>query len=448
MNEIINNLTNKGVSEAELFFSDTTKENITFENGTLKSADTSQNAGIAIRAVKDNNVAFVTSSNLEDAEKIAENAIEVSKFSPKKDFEFAYNKEKIHETIGSAEIFNIPMEKLIEEGNKAVSIIKKYDSNIQVDINFNKEKRCTHLINTKGTDVEYEKNSFNAMVIGSLIEGTSFINCISLEKNNSGSMDIEKLSYDVIKNIEISKKDCAFLPGKKEVILTPSALCEILLTLQRGVNGAIVEKGISPLKGKIGEKIFDDKISIYDDATLEDGDATMSFDDEGTPARKTTIIKNGFLNSYIHSLRTASKLGQEPTGNGLRTDALFPFRKYDAPPAPNITNWVMDKGNIPYEDMVSNIKDGVIIKSIMGILMNNLENGDFAGNIGMGYVIKNGKIAGRLKDAAINANIYDIFLKNIVDLSSSLYKASAFDYLGSHLMPYVLLKDINISAKK
>ena len=117
-------------------------------------------------------------------------------------------------------------------------------------------------------------------------------------------------------------------------------------------------------------------------------------------------------------------------------------------PHPDITNWVMKPGNVKYKDMVSEIKDGIIIDNIMGIFMNNLENGDFAGNIGMGYVIKNGAIVGRLKDATINANIYDIFLNNIVALSDTSYKASFFDFIGTHLYPYIMLKDINISAKK
>ena len=216
----------------------------------------------------------------------------------------------------------------------------------------------------------------------------------------------------------------------------------IFLTLYTGLSGAMIEKGVSPLCGKIGEKIFDERITIVDDGTLKDGIYSMPFDDEGTKAQKTVLFENGVLKSHIHSLRTAEKLGCAPTGNGLKQANSSSGKALGAIQRPNISNWVMTPGNIAYEDMIKDIKDGVIIDEIMGLFTSNLLNGDFAGNIGTGYLIKDGKIVGRAKDAAINANIYNIFNNNLVGIGD---KAIVTD--GHHL-PYIMLKDIYIAGKK
>lgn len=447
MKNIIDKVIEAGAEEAELYYLNDIKEEITFENNKLKTVNNSQNSGVGVRAVKDGKMGFVTSSNLDDINKLAKNAIEVTTFSPKMEFGFACKAEMPHINLSSKKIWDIPMDNFIKDGERVIDKVKKYDDSILVNVTFNKEKRETRIINTNGLDAEYEKDNFNVFVQGNLIEGSSFINCAVSEKNKSGNYNIEEMAERIIKDISIGRKNCDFEAGSKSVILTPTVLTQVLLTLQRGVNGNLVEKGISPLCGKIGEKIFDEEISIADDGTMEEGEGSMAFDDEGTPAQKTVIVENGVLKSYLHSIKTATKLGYNPTGNGLKNEKLFLTKKYDIMPHPDITNWIMSPGNVKYEDMISEIKDGVIIDDIMGIFMNNLENGDFAGNIGMGYVIKNGKIIGRLKDAAINANIYDIFLNNIVALSDKLYRASLFSCIGTHMYPYIMLKDINISSK-
>jgi PmbA protein len=448
MKKILDKAVEMGIQEGEIFYLNNIKEEIGFENSQLKTVNSSQNAGIAFRGIKDGKMGYVTSSNLDNAEQIAHDMLEVINYSPKKEFNFSQNKQVEHKNYGNDEIWNVPMEKLIEDGHKAIDLIKKYDDEVLVSVQFAKEKQEINIVNTNDVNLQYKKNNFSLGMGGSLIQGTSFIQCGISEKNGSGKYDIRELAEKTIEKISMAKQDCSFEAGNKPAIFTPSAMLEILITLQQGISGDTVARGISPLCGKIGERILSDKITLIDDGTMEDGVSSMPFDDEGVPAQKSVLVQNGVLKSYIHSLKTAAKLGYAPTGNGLRTQDLFTYKKYDIAPKPDITNWIMAPGNVKYEDMIADIKDGIIIDNIMGIFMNNLINGDFAGNIGMGYAIKNGKIAGRVKDAAINANIYDVFLNNVVALSDKSYKCSLFDFIGTHVMPYVMLKDINIAGKK
>lgn len=448
MKHILDKFMNMGLQEGELFYLNSIKEEIGFENNKLKTVNTSQNSGVALRAVKDGKLGYVTSSNLDDVDSMIENLIKVAQYSPQKQFDFSKNQKFQEKKYSNNRVGDMSIEKLMEDGHKAIDIIRRYDDNVLVSLDFSKEEQEVTLVNTNDVNVSYKKDIFSVYMSGNLIKGTSFIGEGVGQKNTYGKCDIEEMAENIIEKISMAKQEASFMPGNKTVIFTPKALTEVFLTLQEGVNGGAIARKISPLCNKLGEKIISDKITIFDDGTMEDGASSMPFDDEGTPAQRTLLVKNGVLNSYLHSLRTATQVGQDPTGNGLRTQNLFHYKIHDIPPRADITNWIIEGGNVKYEDMVADITDGIIIDDIIGIFMNNLINGDFAGNIGMGYVIKNGKIAGRVKEAAINANIYDVFLNNVVALSDRNYNCSLFGNIGTHKMPYIMLKDINIAGKK
>lgn len=442
MSKFLDKLISKGIVEGEAYKLEKVRQQITFENNKLKTVKTSQNSGVAIRAVVDGKMGFITSTNLDDVDKVIENAISVARVSDNREFDFSKPLEYENMELKNKKIWEIPEEQLIEDGTRAIEELTKYDKDLMTYISFNKEKTEITIENTNGVNACYEKDVLEVNLFANMIKGTNFIFCGESKSSLSEKYDIREMADRAREKVNILKVTATFLPGNKSVILTPDAMSMILLTLHQGINGSMIEKGVSPLCGKIGEKIFDDRITIVDDGTLKGGVNSMPFDDEGTPSNKTILFENGILKSYIHSLRTANKLGQTPTGNGLKHAGLIPSKVLDAMQRPNVTNWIMEPGNIPYEDMIKDIKDGVIIDDIMGIFMNNLLNGDFSGNIGIGYAIKDGKIVGRVKDAAINANIYDLFKNNIVGLSDKVYNAQG------HFLPYAMLKDVYIAGKK
>ena len=86
-----------------------------------------------------------------------------------------------------------------------------------------------------------------------------------------------------------------------------------------------MQKGLSLLKDKEGEIIAADIVNLVDDPHLEDGLASVSFDDEGVATLKTYLIKNGKLNSLLHNLKTANKAGVKSTGNGFKSSYASPI---------------------------------------------------------------------------------------------------------------------------
>src|SRR5215469_7002257 len=84
------------------------------------------------------------------------------------------------------------------------------------------------------------------------------------------------------------------------------------------VNGDSIYRGASYLSGKLNEKVAGENIQIVDDGTMPGGFGTSPFDSEGVASRKTVVIENGILKSYLLNTYTAKKLGMHTTGNASR----------------------------------------------------------------------------------------------------------------------------------
>src|SRR5262249_56438536 len=102
------------------------------------------------------------------------------------------------------------------------------------------------------------------------------------------------------------------------VILDPLVANSILQHIFEGVNGDSVYRGASFLAGKLGQKVASANVTVVDDGTMVGGFGSSPFDGEGIPTRRTVVIDNGVLSSYVLNTYTAKKLGLETTGNASR----------------------------------------------------------------------------------------------------------------------------------
>jgi PmbA protein len=109
------------------------------------------------------------------------------------------------------------------------------------------------------------------------------------------------------------------------------------------------------------------------------------------------------VTNFLYDLQTAALAGKRSTGNGERGRGL---------PAPSPTAFVIAPGKTSFEEMVSDIREGLVIEELMGAEQGNILGGDFSGNVLLGYKIENGKIVGRVKDTMVSGNIYSL-LKEI-----------------------------------
>ena len=102
------------------------------------------------------------------------------------------------------------------------------------------------------------------------------------------------------------------------IVFDPMVASSILDHIFEGINGDSVYRGASFLAGKLGQKIAGDQVNVIDDGTIPGGFGTSPFDGEGIPTRRTVVIENGVLKSYLLNTYTAKKLGLQTTANASR----------------------------------------------------------------------------------------------------------------------------------
>jgi PmbA protein len=209
--------------------------------------------------------------------------------------------------------------------------------------------------------------------------------------------------------------------GRVIAYLPPETLARMLWPVFMGTNGRNVAKGDSPMAGRLGEQVLAPSLTIVDDPHQDYASGARVIDNNGIPTRQQTIFDRGVLERFLYDLDSAGLAGTEPTGN----NGCNPHSSRILP------------GNRPSSGLLADIQDGLYLRDIIGFGQSNIVNGDFSGNIGLGYRINNGEILGRVKDTMIAGNLYEI-LEQDVQLSSDT------EHEGRY--PHVVIEGVNVSA--
>jgi len=165
-----------------------------------------------------------------------------------------------------------------------------------------------------------------------------------------------------------------------------------------------IVKKRSFLTDAVGRKVASDMITMVDDGSRAGEHGYIPFDDEGTPSSRTVIIENGIYKGYMQSLETAAQMGVAPTGNGRAQD--FGRRMWV-----RMTNTFFEKGDATLEEMIEDVKYGVLTEK----MINGMEDpvgGGFEAKSLRGFLIENGKITDMLRSFTLTGSALDI-LKTI-----------------------------------
>jgi TldD protein len=159
----------------------------------------------------------------------------------------------------------------------------------------------------------------------------------------------------------------------------------------------------------LGRRFGGKNLNIVDGAAVPELRGSYKYDDEGVPATRTHLIKEGILVGRLHSRETAKKMGEKPTGNARAIS-------YRYPPIVRMTNTFIEPRDISFDEMISDIKEGVYAKNWYGG-MTSMEM--FTFSAGEAYMIRNGKIAELLRPVMLTGNIFTT-LENIDAIGDDL----------------------------
>lgn len=145
-----------------------------------------------------------------------------------------------------------------------------------------------------------------------------------------------------------------------------------------------------------GRQMGAKNLNVVDDGSLDRTIGSLCFDDEGTPTRKTYLIKEGVLTGHLHSLETAAKMGATPTGNARAVGR-------EHPPVVRMTNTFIENGNMSVEELFAEVDDGIYACDAFG---GQTEFEMFTFSAGYGHRIENGQIGDLVRDVILTGNVF------------------------------------------
>lgn len=146
----------------------------------------------------------------------------------------------------------------------------------------------------------------------------------------------------------------------------------------------------------LGRRFGPKELQIFDGAAPAGHRGSYFYDDEGTPATTTQLIKDGVLVGRLHSRETAGKLGETPTGNARCLN-------YHYPPLVRMTNTWIERGQTAVKDLFLGIKEGVYARNWLG----GMTNGEmFTFSAAEAWMIRDGQIAEPVRDVTLSGNVF------------------------------------------
>lgn len=430
MEEVLE-LASKVSDQAEVYSVEKISDSISFENSKLQDIESGFQAGVCLRIIKDDRLGFAYTCNLLNKEELIRNALDSLKGGVTASFRFPSTKcEKSLNTYDSA-IENVSNSDIVYECKRVCEILNQYVKE-QINIHAYKGLSTIRLMNTSGTDVScrYSVYVFNAQLLYPYTSASVNRSIVSKGFLKASDEYVDYLVF-MFKN---SIKEVRPKTDRLKVLFLPETLYVLIWRLQTATNAMSLYQGISPVADKIGERIFDERLTIYNNPFDDSIPGARLFDDEGVLCRYMPVIEKGVLKNFYYDLYFAEKMNKESTGNGFK-GSMF------AKPAPTLSHLFIEKGEKSLQELIQMIDYGIIVGEALGAHSGNIPNGDFSIGVSPAIYVENGEIVGHIKDVMVAGNIYDV-MKSIVGIENRIYPAP------SGFFPSMLFDNINVTFKK
>ncbi len=385
---------------------------ILLDNGEIREISNNFSSGAAVRALDGGSWGFVSLDDSDDLENALTSAKKLAGAARKR-----FPREiVILAPVEKPHMHDLPMVREHPEDipiENKVKLLTEIEKSARVDgiSSTNAVYSESHVTvmysNSEGLDCEYTLNRIGFA-----------INAIA---QSGGNYQIGRESRFGIMGFELFKEHDAFELARKagntavELLSakTPKA-GEYPVILDQELAGVFIHEAVghaveadhviegnSILAGKIGERIAAPCVTVYDDPSLHEF-GYYPFDDEGAESKRTTLIKDGLLESFIHSRETAGKLG----GSSRNARAQGYAR-----PVIRMSNTFIAPDGTKFEEMLDELKDGIYLIGSRGGQVNPGE-GVFQFNAERGFIIENGELSTPLRDVSLSGHTLEI-LNNV-----------------------------------
>lgn len=295
--------------------------------------------------------------------------------------------------------------------------------------------------NSAGAQVRYGHTEEAGYLVTSVTRPEDQLEAYELYQSTAEGVDYANPLSRMVLKVQGCERPARLASGSYPVLFTPNAL-GTFHALTNALNGKPVVEGLSSLRDALGTQALSELLTIIDDPTVAGGPMSYPLDDEGVTASPTTLVDQGIVRGFLFDLRYGQRSGTGSTGNGIRCGrmSLGAGRSYQNEVIPHASNTIIGGGTQPLADLIRGLSRGVIVDGVMGVHTTNPISGDFALNLDLALVVEQGEIVGRLKDAMLSGNTFQLLRQQLLALSAERH------WVGNTLAPWFLVDGLGIST--
>lgn len=433
-----------GLDEVEAYVLDKEVITIRIANSQIIESKGIRDRGLAIRVVKDKAIGsaattVLTSDNLK---KSLHDAFASAKVRGPAKHWASLPKPKKFEAV--PKLWDEKLAKLtVDETAKIAfrmldSALGRGDKIADVSGSLNLVRESVSLMNTHGLDVEEKASYILGTVTTEAKEGTSTSSGFSFQSARTlADFNADQVGIEAADMALKSLGARSINEDKYSLILTPAAFGEVLAFVfsPHFVSKSYQDK-VSCFYGKLGRKIVDENVTVYDDPRVIGGLGSKSFDDEGVPTRRIPLIEKGVFKKLLYDTFYASKDKVQTTGNALRFGGPI-GRSYDPIPFPSPHNMLVKPSDYTVDELIRETRHGILVSRLWYTYPLNPERGDFSTTARSGnFLIEKGEIK------------YPVRMMRIYDnLPRWLNSVGGIGKKASQVMPWHALPSITPAIK-
>ena len=391
----------KSCDDGELYLQFTASEAFGFDDGRLKTADYSRDAGFGLRGVSGEMTGFAHANDI-SAAAIARAGETLSLLDPAKGAMAAPpRRNNRHLYTDTSPLDGVPFAakvKLLEDIDAAA---RARDPRVA---------QVTATLMANWSVVEIVRGDAEPMFdVRPMVRLNVSIVAEQNGRRETGNYGIGgRYSYDqlfepacwmhaidaALAQALVNLESIAAPAGEMTVLVAPG-WPGILLheAIGHGLEGDFIRKGTSAFAGRLGERVAAPGVTVVDDGSIDARRGSLSIDDEGTPSQENILIEDGILRGFMQDRLNARLMGVAPTGNGRR-------QSYSHAPLPRMTNTFMRAGNDEPAELLSRMKKGIFAKSFGGGQV-DITSGKFVFSCTEAYLVEDGKIGAPIKGATL-----------------------------------------------
>lgn len=427
------------IGDYELYYTESGATMVEIFKEEIKNYKIENSMGICFRCIVDGKAGYASTENLtgEEAGFLVKRALENAKSIESEDpcllhqkgdtYAVVNDESTVPEAVGT-ELVDAAME--IQKAMYAKDSRVKDGS--QTNLAYQEERYA--LCNSNGLDLEDKIRAAYCYASALASDGQEMYNGGKSKIGNLRDFDLKGIASEAVEDAVSTIGAEGVDSGKYTLVLSNEVMSMLLNTYSSVFSAEEAQKGLSLLKGKEGEKIAADIITITDDPLYKDSVLKRTFDGEGVATYAKNVVENGKLVTLLHNLKTAAIAGVASTGNASKASYasvvdVSPFIFYLRPVGGT------------REELFEAAGEGIYVTDISGLHAGaNPITGDFS-LLSEGFLIRGGKKTTPVKNFTMSGNFFTL-LKEIEKVGEDL------EFLqGRYGSPSVLIRNVAVAGK-